>query len=65
MRFIYIILSVIIFVSPMKSQEILKLEDVIKLTIENNFDIKIAKNNEQVAKNNNNIGLVGGGHVQN
>lgn len=37
------------------------LEDVIKLTIENNFDIKIAKNNIQVAKNNNNIGLVGGG----
>ncbi|HXB39538.1 MAG TPA: TolC family protein [Bacteroidia bacterium] len=41
--------------------EILKLEDVIKLTIENNFDVQIAKNNIQVAKNNNNIGLVGGG----
>ena len=44
-----------------KSQELLKLEDVIKLTIENNFDVQIAKNNIQVAKNNNNIGLVGGG----
>jgi outer membrane protein len=41
--------------------EILKLEDVIKLTVENNFDVQIAKNNIQVAKNNNNIGLVGGG----
>ena len=39
---------------------LLKPEDVIKLTIENNFDVQIAKNNEQVAKNNNNIGLVGG-----
>lgn len=41
--------------------EVLKLEDLIKLTIENNFDVQIAKNNVQVAKNNNNIGLVGGG----
>jgi outer membrane protein len=41
--------------------EILKLEDVIKLTLENNFDVQIAKNNIQVAKNNNNIGLIGGG----
>ena len=46
---------------PLKGQDLLKLEDVIKLTMENNFDIKIAKNNEQIAKNNNNIGLVGGG----
>jgi outer membrane protein len=46
----------------MKAQEggMLKPEDVIKLTIENNFDIQIAKNNTQIAKNNNNIGLVGG-----
>ncbi len=44
-----------------KSQDLLTLEDVIKITVENNFDIKIAKNNIQVAKNNNNIGLIGGG----
>jgi outer membrane protein TolC len=40
---------------------VLKPEDVIKLTIESNFDIQIAKNSTQIAKNNNNIGLVGGG----
>jgi outer membrane protein TolC len=39
----------------------LKPEDVLKLTIENNFDVQIAKNNTQITKNNNNIGLVGGG----
>jgi outer membrane protein len=50
-----------LIISSAKSQEVLKLEDVIKLTLENNFDIQIAKNNIQVAKNNNNIGLVGGG----
>lgn len=44
-----------------KSQDLLTLEDVIKITVESNFDIKIAKNNIQVAKNNNNIGLIGGG----
>ena len=44
-----------------KSQDVLTLEDVIKITIENNFDVEVARNNVQVAKNNNNIGLVGGG----
>src|ERR1035437_287972 len=56
-----ILLCICLITSSVKSQELLKLEDVIKLTIENNFDIKIAKNNIQVSKNNNNIGLVGGG----
>jgi outer membrane protein len=60
-RYVFSIFSIIVFLSPAKSQDVLKLEDVIKLTIENNFDIQIAKNNEQIAKNNNNIGLVGGG----
>jgi outer membrane protein len=57
-----ITLSVLLFiVTSVRSQELLTLEDVIKLTIENNFDVEIAKNSIQVAKNNNNIGLVGGG----
>ena len=56
-----IALFVFLLTFSAKSQEVLKLEDVIKLTIENNFDIQIAKNNIEVAKNNNNIGLVGGG----
>ncbi len=53
--------AIILFVAYAHAQEIMKLDDVIKLTIENNFDVLIAKNNIQVAKNNNNIGLVGGG----
>ncbi len=44
-----------------RGQEILQLEDVIKLILENNFDVQVAKNNIRIAKNNNNIGLVGGG----
>jgi outer membrane protein TolC len=61
MRYLFSLLFISCIVVPAQSQDVLKLEDVIKLTIENNFDIQIAKNNEQVAKNNNNIGLVGGG----
>src|ERR1019366_9427550 len=60
-RYNLIVLFICLIASSAKSQDVLKLEDVIKLTIENNFDIQIAKNNEQLAKNNNNIGLVGGG----
>jgi outer membrane protein len=56
--YIFLVLSVFA-----KAQQggVLKPEDVIKLTIENNFDVQIAKNNTQIAKNSNNIGLVGGG----
>ncbi len=63
MKHTYKLIALFIFLvnALAKSQELLKLEDVIKLTIENNFDVQIAKNNIQVAKNNNNIGLVGGG----
>jgi len=56
-----ITLSLFLIASVVNGQELMTLEDVIKITIENNFDIQIAKNNIQVAKNNNNIGLVGGG----
>ena len=61
MRYLFSLLGIVLFTNVIKSQELLTLEDVIKLTIQNNFDIQIAKNNIQVAKNNNNIGLVGGG----
>ena len=56
-----IVICICLIASSAKSQDVLNLEDVIKLALENNFDIQIAKNNEQVAKNNNNIGLIGGG----
>jgi outer membrane protein len=61
MRNFLIVFTFFIRVPFMKGQEIMQLEDVIKLTLENNLDILVAKNNIQMAKNNNNIGLVGGG----
>src|ERR1700758_2409110 len=57
----YITVWICLITFSAKSQELLTLENVIKLTIESNFDVQLAKNNIQVAKNNNKIGLVGGG----
>jgi outer membrane protein len=57
----FITLAILLMTSSVKGQNLLTLEDLVKTTIENNFDIEIAKNNILVAKNNNNIGLVGGG----
>lgn len=51
----------ILYASSVKGQNVLTVEDVIRITIEKNFDVELARNNTQIAKNNNNIGLVGGG----
>ena len=56
---VFFVAAVLVF-TKLSAQELMKPEDLIKLTLENNFDIQIAKNNTQVAKNSNNIGLVGG-----
>jgi len=60
-RILIFVLVVIFFTTTAKAQDTLRLEDVISIVIENNFDIHVAKNNIQVSINNNNIGLVGGG----
>ncbi|HVD97598.1 MAG TPA: TolC family protein [Cytophagaceae bacterium] len=60
MRYLFSLLLLAMVSTLAKGQEVLQLEDVIKMTIENNFDIQLAKNSVQVADNNNNIGLVGG-----
>ena len=61
MNKLVVIPILLITAAIVNAQELLTLEDVIKMTIEKNFDVEIAKNNQQIAKNNNNIGLVGGG----
>jgi outer membrane protein len=61
MRYLFSLILICMLGPLAKCQQVLQLEDLIKLTIENNFDIQIAKNTIAVAENNNNIGLVGGG----
>ncbi|MDN3585133.1 TolC family protein [Pedobacter aquatilis] len=51
-----LLLSIISFA---KAQEILTLQDAITIAMQNNYDIKISKNNINIAKNNANIGNAG------
>jgi outer membrane protein len=45
--------------SLVRGQEVMTLEQSIKLTLENNFSIKIAKEESNLSKNNNNLGNAG------
>ncbi len=42
-----------------QAQEIVTLEDAVKIALENNYDIKIAKNNLKIDETNNNLGNAG------
>ena len=59
-KFLIFILVLVAIYTKTNAQDTLQVEELIALTIENNFDIHIASNNIQISKNNNNIGLVGG-----
>ena len=46
-------LSLIIFLSfQVKAQEVLTKKEALQITLENNYGIKIANNNLEIAKNN-------------
>lgn len=57
----YILHSVFVFFIGyfVQAQEILSLEDAVKITFENNYDIKIAKNNLKVGSTNNSYANAG------
>lgn len=52
-------LGFILFCSSVFSQQVLTFEEVIKRTLEKNYDIRIERNNLQITENNNNIGAAG------
>lgn len=54
-----IILTSILFSFPLLSQELLTLKEAIEIGLENNYGIKISRNLETIAENNNNIGNAG------
>lgn len=57
-RFVYI--SILFLLSfQLQAQEILKLEDAVKIALENNYDIKIAKNNLKIDETNSTAGNAG------
>lgn len=57
-RFIYISI-LFLFSFQLQAQEILKLEDAVKIALENNYDIKIAKNNLKIDETNSTAGNAG------
>jgi hypothetical protein len=50
-----LIISLVFLVYRVNAQGVLSHEEAIKISLENNFSIKIAKNNQQIAENNNRI----------
>ena len=50
-----LVLAILFFTSLVKAQSVLTQEEAIKLTLENNYDIKIANNAVEVAENNTSI----------
>jgi outer membrane protein len=54
-----LLLLIICFVVKTQAQGILTLNEAIKISLENNFSIKIAKSNQQIAQNNNTQGNAG------
>jgi outer membrane protein len=57
-RFIYISI-LFLFTFQLQAQEVLKLEDAVKIALENNYDIKIAKNNLKIDETNSTAGNAG------
>ena len=55
MRNLYTTLLFVIIGFSAQAQELLSLEDAVKIALENNYDIKIAKNNSKIDATNNNL----------
>lgn len=56
---IYLITLVLAFLPKMQAQELLPLEEAVKIALENNYDIKLAKNELKIDELNNSIGNAG------
>lgn len=56
-----IVIQIMFCINNLNAQQVLTKEEAVKLTLENNYDIKIANNNVQVAENNTSI--LNSGHL--
>lgn len=54
-----LLIGLILFGNTLFSQELLEVENAVKIALENNFAIKIAKNNDSINRINNNIANAG------
>ena len=59
-NYLYVTLLVgLISISTVRGQEQLTLQQAISIALANNYDIKLTKNDAEIAKNNNNLGNAG------
>jgi outer membrane protein len=58
MKSLYLIM-LLVFTSKSQAQELLKLEDAVKIALENNYDIKLSRNDLKIDELNNSIGNAG------
>ena len=56
MKHLFKIIFFLAFGFSSQAQEILKLENAVKIALENNYDIKIAKNNLKIDETNSTAG---------
>ena len=59
MRNLYTTLLFVIIGFSAQAQELLTLEDAVKIALENNYDIKIAENNSKIDATNNSLANAG------
>ncbi|MQP25857.1 TolC family protein [Flavobacterium sp. LMO8] len=59
MQYLYKIVFLFIIGFSTQAQELLSLEDAVKIALENNYDIKIAENNSKIDATNNNLANAG------
>ena len=59
MRNLYTYVFIFLLGFSLQAQELLSLEDAVKIALENNYDIKIAKNNSKIDATNNNLANAG------
>ena len=59
MRNLYTTLFIFLLGFSSQAQDLLSLEDAVKIALENNYDIKIAKNNSKIDATNNNLANAG------
>ncbi|MGL2966751.1 TolC family protein [Flavobacterium sp. XGLA_31] len=59
MKSLYLLLCCLSFIPKMGAQEVLTLEDAVKIALENNFDIRMAANNLKIDQANATVGNAG------
>lgn len=59
MKKLFLLIQLFLFLSPLFSQQVLTIEEAVKLALNNNFSIQIRKNEVEIAKNNTSLGSAG------